>query len=275
MALFNIYTYQFKPIFRDRLLFDDPDINAEKAMNKKNEVFADALKNITFIKYRNKIHNLQFIINTETFFVFRIDNARKIKIEKKFKVREDIDEPSSMVIIYNDKNVQRIAIEDNINTFADTDTIARIIREGVEDILNENFLEITIRKEYSRNEFWDLVNLYRDSITKVTFFFDYPNLPRVRSLVPDVLKNISKKTHSTRTKLTLETNEQLILDESDGNIKDLVNGASDCGSKISIGIKGLRKVITTGHSSKTINLNELNIQGNIDEIKNILQEINE
>ena len=56
MALFNIYTYQFKPIFRDRLLFDDPDINAEKAMNKKNEVFADALKNITYIKYRNKIH---------------------------------------------------------------------------------------------------------------------------------------------------------------------------------------------------------------------------
>ena len=30
--LFNIYTYQFKPIYQTRTLFCDPDLEAEKAM---------------------------------------------------------------------------------------------------------------------------------------------------------------------------------------------------------------------------------------------------
>ena len=38
--LFNIYTYQFKPIYQTRTLFCDPDLEAEKAMKSKNLIFA-------------------------------------------------------------------------------------------------------------------------------------------------------------------------------------------------------------------------------------------
>ena len=34
--IFNIYTYQFKPIYQERTLFCDPDLEAKKAMEKKN-----------------------------------------------------------------------------------------------------------------------------------------------------------------------------------------------------------------------------------------------
>ena len=37
--LFNIYTYQFKPIYQTRTLFCDPDLEAEKAMKSKVIVF--------------------------------------------------------------------------------------------------------------------------------------------------------------------------------------------------------------------------------------------
>ena len=47
--LFNIYTYQFKPIYQTRTLFCDPDLEAEKAMKSKNLVFAKAIKESIFI----------------------------------------------------------------------------------------------------------------------------------------------------------------------------------------------------------------------------------
>ena len=37
--LFNIYTYQFKPIYQTRTLFCDPDLEAEKAMKSNSNVF--------------------------------------------------------------------------------------------------------------------------------------------------------------------------------------------------------------------------------------------
>ena len=61
--LFNIYTYQFKPIYQTRTLFCDPDLEAEKAMKSKNLVFAKAIKESIFI-YRNKKHNVQSVSYT-------------------------------------------------------------------------------------------------------------------------------------------------------------------------------------------------------------------
>ena len=42
--IFNIYTYQFKPIYQERTLFCDPDLEAKKAMEKKTG--ARALRSI-------------------------------------------------------------------------------------------------------------------------------------------------------------------------------------------------------------------------------------
>lgn len=276
MALFNIYTYQFKPIFDHPTLFDDVDWSPDKAMEQKNIFFAAALKEVSFV-YRNKKHNIRFIISNKNFFIFRIDNARKIRIEKDFKVSEDTDQPSTLVIIDNDKNVQRIAIEENLNTFAHTDTVAHIIEESVKYSLKEHFLEISIRREYSRNEFWDLVRLYENNISTVTFKFDYPNLPRVRALIPEMLKDASKKTRSTKTSLKFEADkgQSLHLNRDDYYISGLADGASDCGSKIKIGIKGFKKQVETGFTNKQVEFDELNIEGNIDNIRSVLKNINE
>lgn len=51
--LFNIYTYQFKPIYQTRTLFCDPDLEAEKAMKSKNLVFAKAIKESIFTRWLN------------------------------------------------------------------------------------------------------------------------------------------------------------------------------------------------------------------------------
>lgn len=272
--LFNIYTYQFRPIYQQRTLFCDPDLEAEHAMQKKNIIFADALKEAIFV-YRNKRHNVQFLVRTDDFFIFRISNPRKILIEKSFKVSEDVNEPSAFVIVYNDKNVQRIAIQHDLAAFSNTDVVASIITNSVRQTLQDAFLQITVRREYSRNEFWDIVKNYTDMITSVTFQFDYPNLPRVRSLIPEMLKEASVKTRSSKTVLAFEAEKDktLNIDQNDADIQELNNGAADCGAQVAIGIKGYKKKLKTGHTTKEIELNELQINASPDDIKEILKNI--
>lgn len=271
---FNIYTYQFKPIYQQRTLFCDPDLEAQKAMDKKNIIFAEALKNAIFA-YRNKRHNVQFIVSTSDFFIFRISNPRKIKIEKSFKVIEETNEPSVYVIINNDKEVQRIALQQDPLAFSDTNVIASIITSTVRQVLQDAFLQISIRREYSRSEFWDIVKSNSDQITSIKFKFDYPNLPRVRSLIPEMLKDASARTRSSTTTLEFEAekDETLYIDENDRDIQELNNGAADCGSEVAIGIKGLKRKIRTGHTTKEIELDELQIIGNPEDIKDILKSI--
>lgn len=51
------------------------------------------------------------------------------------------------------------------------------------------------------------------------------------------------------------------------------NGAADCGSEVAIGLKGFRRKIRTGHTTKEIELDELQIIGNPNDIKDILKSI--
>lgn len=272
--IFNIYTYQFKPIYQERTLFCDPDLEAKKAMEKKNIIFAEALKDVIFA-YRNKKHNVHFIVKTNDFFIFQISNPRKIIIEKSFQVSEELNEPSAYVIIHNDREVQRMAIQQDLLAFSDTNVVASIITNSVRQVLQDAFLQISIRREYSRSEFWDIVNANSDQITSIKFKFDYPNLPRVRSLIPEMLKNASARTRSSTTTLEFEAEKDrtLYIDENDKDIQELNNGAADCGSEVAIGLKGFRRKIRTGHTTKEIELDELQIIGNPNDIKDILKSI--
>lgn len=272
--IFNIYTYQFTPIYQQRTLFCDPDLVAQEAMEKKNIIFAEALKDAIFA-YRNKRHNVHFIVKTNDFFIFQISNPRKIIIEKSFQVSEELNEPSAYVIIHNDKEVQRIAIQQDLLAFSDTNVVASIITNSVWQVLQDAFLQIKIRREYSRSEFWDIVKANSDQITSIQFQFDYPNLPRVRSLIPEMLKEASARTRSNTTKLGFEAEKDktLYIDENDTDIQELNNGAADCGTKVAIGVKGLKKKIKTGHTIKEIELDELQIMGSPNDIKDILKNI--
>ena len=217
MAQFNVYTYQFVPDFKQLSLFDENNMTPEEAMEQKNKIFANIITSLETISYRNKQHKLHFILKNNDFFVFRINNFREITIEKGFQKHTDVDEPSCYVIIHNGENVQRIAIEADVNAFNDTDTIARIIEKAVKNRLEKYGLKLYIKKEYYKKEFWDVVKTYPCRISKVTFVFDYPNLPRVRELIGEALKDTSKKTRSTKTTLSLEADKEdsLSLDEQD------------------------------------------------------------
>lgn len=277
MAQFNVYTYQFAPDFKQLSLFEENNMTPEQAMTQKNKIFADIVNSLETISYRNKQHKVFFVLKNNDFFIFRINNSRKITIEKGFQKRTDVDEPSCYVIIHNGNNVQRIAIESDINAFQDTDTITHIIEKAVKNRLEQFGLKISIKKEYYKKEFWDIVRANPHQISKVTFVFDYPNLPRVRELIGDALKSTSKNTRSTKTTLSLEAEKEdsLYLDEQDKEIENLVKGSSNSGSQISLKIKGFKKTKYIGETTKSVELNELEINGDPQKVKEIIEALNE
>ena len=90
-----------------------------------------------------------------------------------------------------------------------------------------------------------------------------------------MLKDASARTRSSTTTLEFEAEKDktLYIDENDRDIQELNNGAADCGSEVAIGLKGFKRKIRTGHTTKEIELDELQIIGNPNDIKDILKNI--
>ena len=278
MAIFSIYTYQFSPLPIQGELFDESYIQKQKSvMENKNKVFKQLIQNTDFV-YRNKRHSIYLFLEDEELIVFKISNQKTMLLEKNFKKNPTTDEPSSLVIIHNSPLVQRIAIQQNLRAFSETEVIVRIIQNSLKHDLALHGLRMTIRKEYQNQEFWGIVSSYASRISMVRFEFDYPNLPRVAEKVDSLLKNLSEELYSGKTRLEFNAPERetLNLNEKDDTLNALSKAASSSGNPITLRIKGYNKYIKTGHSIKTIEIDEANIElQSADEIKNIFNCIDE
>lgn len=279
MAAFSIYTYQFSPLPIQGELFDKSYIQKQKAvMESKNEVFKHLIQNTDFV-YRNKKHSTYcFPPKNGKLIVFRISNQKIMLLEKDFKRNLTTDEPSSLVIIYNSPLVQRIAIQQNIRAFSDTEVIVRIVQSSLKHGLAQHGLRMTIRKEYENQEFWEIVNNNANQISMIRFEFDYPNLSRVAEKVDSLLQNLSREIYSGKTRLEFNApdNEALNLDEKVETLNALSKAASSSGNPITLRIKGYRKYVKTGNSTKTVEIDEAEIESqSAKDIEDIFNKIDE
>ena len=108
MATFNMYTYQFNPIFDLPIgsLFDEFFIQEQdNIMSQKNIVFENviltAIHNLEFY-HRSRKLSAQLIFHQKDIIAFKIANKRKIVLEKKFVESTETNEPSTLILIYNE-----------------------------------------------------------------------------------------------------------------------------------------------------------------------------
>ena len=278
MALFSIYTYQFSPLPIQGELFDEFYIEKQRSvMENKNDIFRQLIQSTDFV-YRNKKHSVCFFPKDKDLIVFRISNIRTMLLEKDFKKNPIVDEPSSLVITYNSPLVQRIAIQQNNRAFNEDGVIVRIIQSSLKHSLSRHGLRMTIRKEYENQEFWKLVDNNPCQISMVRFEFDYPNLPRVAEKVDSLLRDLSKDVYSGKTKLEFNAPEKevLNLNRNDETLYALSKASSSSGNPIVLKIKGFKKYVKTGNSTKTIDIDEVEIEAQSgEEIKDIFNRIDE
>lgn len=245
-------------------------------MSQKNKIFENIIKSCIFT-HRNRELYSQLLFCSDEIIAFKLANVKAVHLEQKFQIKTTTDEPSATVLIYNDANVQRIAIEQN-KAFTDTGVVIRILKKAFNDQLENEGLSITIKKEYKEREFWDLINRNSDCIKMVRFEFDYPNLPRVSESVSTMLKQASEAALSAKTRLEFNSAEKecLNIDESNEQIKGLTQAASGSGNSVVLRIKGMKKLQKTGYTTKTLRFDDLEIQANnVEDIKEIFRSLDE
>ena len=224
MARYIIYTYQFTPIRNANLSFFDEIGTPEERMVKKQEYLEEILCSDTLqFKYKNTIYQSCCIYKDFHFFVFKIANDRPVRIEENFKRKKQENHPSSYVIIDNRSNIQHIAIEECLTSFTDTLTVCNILKSTLNRHLKEKGLIVDISKEYQDSEFWELVDKHMESgISMVRFHIDYPNLPRVRDSIRELLSSVSKESNSKQTSLEFKAEANESLEITKDNIEIMI-----------------------------------------------------
>ena len=153
MSKFDIYTFQFSPIIEDGTLsFEDIEAERKRIMENKNEFFEEVLTSATFV-HRSKSLPLVVEYSDQDLKVIRIANIKTIEIERDFVKEWTENQPSCIVIIYNNAEVQRIAIEQKIEAFTDTKVVSSILNKTFNYKLRHYNLAIKINKEYNAQDF--------------------------------------------------------------------------------------------------------------------------
>ncbi|MEQ3057764.1 MAG: hypothetical protein ACLUER_12570 [Odoribacter splanchnicus] len=278
MSKFDIYTFQFSPIIEDGTLsFEDIEAERKRIMENKNEFFEEVLTSATFV-HRSKSLPLVVEYSDQDLKVIRIANIKTIEIERDFVKEWTENQPSCIVIIYNNAEVQRIAIEQKIEAFTDTKVVSSILNKTFNYKLRHYNLAIKINEEYNVQEFWNIASQYEKSIKKLRFEFNYPNLPRVTKNLNSALKNASEIVNSTRSAIEFNAEDEKTLQNINVNnktINGLVKASAEGGTPIKMRVKGYKKYVETGNKAKTIEFDLDLSTENIEEVKDILRELKE
>lgn len=262
MARYIVYTYQFSPIVtKQRNLFENNPQSLAEIMSQKQEIFGNIFNGELHFVGKNTEYSHRVLYNQDNIIVFRLANRKYQSLEEDFSIIKHQYSPSCLVIIDNRKNVQHIAIEEDLKAFQDTETVKNILIHTFSQYLRANRLRIEIQREFQDSEFWNLIRQYPNGMSMVRFTFSYPNLPRVSSSIDNMISEASRVTNSQQTvfELNAAPNNQLTLEKRNRKLSGLAKASADSGNIITLKAKGYRRHIQTGHTSKSLEIENLEI----------------
>ncbi len=261
MSRFILYTFQCSPIMNANLsLFDElpsPQDRMDKKLDYIHTIITDS--NFRIKRKREGYLNHKMYLDQRGIMVLKIANSKQLRLEEDFKIEKHQNYPSCFVVFDIRDNCQRIAIEDDVSSFSNTDVVRNILEYTLKQDLKPYGLSIEIKKEYDQNEFWELVGGLEKGVSMVRFQFSYPNLPRVRQSINELLSDESKVVQSKQTTLEFRTeeSEQLELHQSNEQLLGLVDASANSGHEITIKARGIKKFMRTGQTTKSIEIDNL------------------
>lgn len=241
-------------------LFDElpsPQDRMDKKLDYIHKIITDS--NFRFKRKKEGNLNHKMYLDQRGIMVLKIANSKQLRLEEDFKIEKHQNYPSCFVVFDIRDNCQRIAIEDDLSSFSNTDVVRNIIEYTLKQDLKPYGLSIEIKKEYDQNEFWELVGGLEKGVSMVRFQFSYPNLPRVRQSINELLSDESKVVQSKQTMLEFRTeeSEQLELHQSNEQLLGLVDASANSGHEITIKARGIKKFMRTGQTTKSIEIDNL------------------
>ncbi|MFD1770865.1 hypothetical protein [Sphingobacterium suaedae] len=263
MSKFDIFTYQISPLSNYQMGLFDEDITIDQLISRKNKIFESIFDNsLSFFSSRNKLkYKIEHISNE--FILLRLANKRTLKIEIDFQSEYKEIEPSCLIAIYNDPEVQLIAIESDKTSFGNSFSVLKILEKAIDRRLTNYNLRFYPQPKYEEKVLWDLLKKYEGRIEKLQFEFSKPNLARVNRSISEDLKEASKILNSATTKVEFEAPKNQALEnlnEENQFLSGMVKSSSDGAGPAKIKLTGLRSWESTESTVKSFSIDSLEIE---------------
>lgn len=284
MPVFTEYRYQLLPNIKSDLFNYDKEISKSEIVQKKNQLFFEMLNTNPEFKSNNqgkknkqvKELSTKFIKISEDITIFKIGTKKKIAINTKdLEKIEEEDWPSVLIKIDNKPDVQKIWVESNTKAFYSTDTVMSILSDTFNQYLEHKNLSVYIENIYEVSEFWDVIKKYKGEITRVTFDMISPNMANISEGLKFDLRGLKDSTNASNTKIELACDPKSNLNIMPGNetIDSLVNYSGQGGGHIKIKVKLLKKSLDTKQMHKTVTFEDLEIEGNAEDVKKTMDKL--
>lgn len=273
MADFILYSYQCHPIHIE-VNAEKPSIDpvydqqcnreADEAMAKHQELF-EKLFNTPEIHNFKKDDNLFFlhkdnyyggkiVMNRGGVIMLRLQKSKFKEYELDYKIVSLKEEPSSLIIIDNRFEQQRILIERNRNTFQPK-TIAKLLEKNIGAQLAKDRVGIEIPLVFKKELFWKTVENYERGIKKIIFDFPYPNMARPMDKLGANLKKFGVDIRGkVRVEATAQRNDILLIEPKEKNedLDEIVSYLSDIGAPVNIHLVNGRRVKCFSDNNPTV-----------------------
>ena len=183
-------------------------------------------------------------MNRSGVIMLRLQKSKIKEYELDYKMVTLKEEPSSLIIIDNRFEQQRILIERNSSTFQPK-TIATILEKNIGAQLRNNRLGIKIPLVYRKEIFWNVVKEYEKGIRQIVFDFPYPNMARPMEKLGASLKKFGVDVKGkVRVTATAQRKDFLVIAprEENEDMDEIVSYLSEVGVPIDIFLISGQKV---------------------------------
>ncbi|RYG08331.1 MAG: hypothetical protein EOO07_25810 [Chitinophagaceae bacterium] len=234
--------------------------NADELKHAKNKIFQSIISenNFSFNSPKSEITS-QLVHQSGDMFYFKVNVRRDRKIPKKDFTEALIDTyPSMLVVVNNHPDVQKIAVQSNLDAFKKTNIVANFIQETVQKHIKSYNIAFAVEPTFEAQQFWNLVRQYPKRVTQVTFSLISPNNPSLTKDLQLDLKTLHGDTNTQKTTLELnaEKDSYLVLNEESELVNSIVDYAAKGGGDIKMKVAGVSRKFHTAQSVKDFNMEE-------------------
>ena len=255
MVDFVLFSYQCNPdhvdVDRNKTLLTDYEKEqnklADENMLRHQELFQkffegeDELNrkhgDQVFFWNRGGYYPAKIMMNTGGIIMLRLQKEKTREFEVAYKMRSHKEQPSCMIIIDNRFEQQRVLIERKKDVFAPS-TIAKMMETNIGEWLTKKYrVGMKMPLVYKKDQFWNVVDEYRNAIKMMVFDFPYPNMARPMDKLGASLKKFGV---DMKGKVRLVTKAQprdfLVIAprEENSDLDEIVSYLSEVGSPVKI-----------------------------------------
>lgn len=273
MADFILYSYQCHPIHievNDRNPSLDPAFDdqcnreADEAMARHQQLVDELFStpeirnfkhgdNLYFL-HRGNYYGGKIVMNCGGIIMLRLQRTKVKEYELNYQIVTHREEPSSLVIIDNRHEQQRILIENSKLTFKPK-TIAMILEKNLGAQLKERRVGIRVPLIYRKDTFWDVVSRYERGIKRLVFDFPYPNMARPMDKLGACLKKFGVDVKGkVRVVTTAQRKDYLVIcpRERNEDLDEIVSYLYEVGSPVDIFLVSGRHVKCFSQDNPTV-----------------------